>query len=334
MNNDSECSSYFKTQIFPKVLLFSVVIWCLLVLTKSTHNLVQDAVEYSLKHDSVGTDIHVSHRQLFDGDIETPRTYKPINCHNSGHFYTEDLPNILYYNVTQVCSRCISTFEVLTQQLSHRNITFTSRCDDPNTHNITYSCYMKWICGLDRTRLFQIIPTNKVQTIYDQIINLCRLHHVQVKYRVLIFHRLRTRKVINMDLLTDELRKQNISYREVNETYIKSLNQCEIFRMYQEVNIIAGSYGSDITYGMLLRKAVFPFMNSEALENFYEVMKAMLGYGNPFKIIFVKPLPSSNGAINYGKSWEERRAHNFLRLDLVLTNDSVNEFMHLNSVVA
>jgi hypothetical protein len=188
---------------------------------------------------------------------------------------------------------------------------------------------MKWICTLDSSRVFQAVPITYVQSMYDRIYSICGLANVQQVYRVTVFHRHGSRKVVDMFLLTDELKRRNISFREINDFELKTMDQCEIFRLYQQSAVIIGSYGSDLTYGMILRKALFPLMSSQTQESFYEVMRGVLGYSNPYKVVHLTPLnETSPGKV----PWEERRIHNFLKQDMMLSKQIVEELVNLISI--
>jgi len=64
---------------------------------------------------------------------KSPLRYKPINCGNSGHFYTEDLPNIILNNADEVCTmHCKTGFQELISLVSGRDDIKYGTCEDEN----------------------------------------------------------------------------------------------------------------------------------------------------------------------------------------------------------
>eukprot|EP01105_Mastigella_eilhardi_P005894 TRINITY_DN17579_c0_g1_i1.p1 TRINITY_DN17579_c0_g1~~TRINITY_DN17579_c0_g1_i1.p1 ORF type:complete len:391 (-),score=108.05 TRINITY_DN17579_c0_g1_i1:160-1332(-) len=262
------------------------------------------------------------------------RTYVPIHCGNSGHFFTEDLPNILLFNVTKVCiwEKCFSSFTDLLA-LMGANLTFTRDC---NTDNIAefgmrYNAMVPWVSNPGR--VYQLLDKEDLRGLYDRVLARCGVDpHAPTSYDVLVFQRTTRRRVVNIELLLDSLRRAGFTYLEMDSGTVANMSQCDIFRAYASARSFLGSYGCDLTYPMILERPIFAFLNKWTVEYFYEVMRSQLGYHNPFRVVQVQPAngepEGTPGAVSYA-NW---RLDNFYQVDLKLSDINVDETIRLLQV--
>jgi len=263
--------------------------------------------------------------------------YHPVHCWNSGHFYTEDLPNIILFGITRVCQTCRPSFMDVTNMLASPSVVTFAHCNDGDNDiyntGFEFNCFMPWVCETWKSRVQNYFGRNDLIQLYSTLLKKCKIfvsHSVPKKYDVIIFNREKDRKVGNMELLVGALQQENITVFAMNryEDFSTSSSQCDIFRFFQDATVVIGPYGSDITYPMILEKAVFALMSKWATEPFYDIMHAQLGLiNNAFRIIYTGIEAGSN--VTKMSSFEEWRRRNFLQHNLVLTSENVADIIVL-----
>ena len=123
---------------------------------------------------------------------------------------------------------------------------------------------------------------------------------------------------------------RNYSYYVVPKGFTETASQCDIFRLTNKARAVVGPLGTDPIYAMILNKPVYLFLTKWATENYWEVARANLRQLNPFRIIYTDVVDDEKSKARIdGETFEKWRIRNFLRSDLILTKENINDLLIL-----
>jgi len=274
-----------------------------------------------------------------DPSSSTPRAINTFHCPNVGHFYTEELPNILYYNVTKICGDCSQSIKTLVTSLKPDVEFFpgSHNCDESNSP--IYSCFMTWTCHMlnvnppqhRNKREYLLLSMSEYWKAYNKIFSICDVEN-QAKWDididVMLFNREDNRVIKNYELLERALVRENFSYVHWDKN-IHHMSQCEIFQKYAGTRVTVVPYGADQLYPLLLKKPVFTIINRQTEEGFWETMRYQLAIKDfaAYKIV-ASDFHILPGEIpEFGSNFNEWSHKFYYHSNLVLTEENVEDII-------
>ncbi len=276
------------------------------------------------------------------------------NC-NAGHLYTEELPNILFFeSIQEVCNwKCGEKFG-LKKMIEflvgpERKVIFKEgMCEEEKINSPgKASCFFPYYCTqVTPHREFSLVP---LRAVYHSLLRKCGVKREwglnnpfirkatrEAPLKVAVVNR-PNRGMTNVEKLVAGLR--NVSNLVVTvfttadvERVTLAEGQCGLFRLYEDFDAFVVAYGTDLITPMILEKPTLSVIASKGTDGFFETMKHLLYYNHYFAVFRGSEhefLSGKAGNARFRSSLDSYRVDHYLNSASFLDQDLISNIVDI-----